>query len=138
MKLFLPIGILGLVSLAPLIAPKAYGQDQSIPFGKVCSSTDQVFAGACFTVRARLRPGADNVAIWIWPVGTRRYLGWAGAALRCPLPDKLRSLVTKDNKTVYADVVVRPVSQPQAGHMQFVCIASVSHMIVRDKPDDYR
>lgn len=108
-------------------------QGEYIPANQVCTSTDAVFVGPCFNFRARLQHGADNIIIWIWRVGTKRMLGYADGALRCTLPDNIDSVITTA-KTIYADIVVRPVSRAQPGHMQFVCIASATKLIVRDQP----
>jgi len=94
---------------------------------QICASTDSLFVGPCRSLRARLVPGADNIVIRIWPVGTRRLLGYAGRALECRLPSNLEVLM-KQGQTVFADVAVRPVSPARAGAMQFVCIASIEHL----------
>jgi hypothetical protein len=109
----------------------AHSQTDFISADQICASRDSTFVARCFSVHARLEPGGDNVAVWIWPVGTSRYLGYLGDGRGCALPPRLDSLMTV-GKTVYADIVVRPISRSRPGHMQFVCIAAVHKLIVRD------
>src|SRR5271165_4119311 len=42
-----------------------------------CKSNPHVIA-ACYTVHGRLKLGADTVRLWLWPVGTKRFLGVTG------------------------------------------------------------
>ena len=119
--------LLGLcVSLRPL-----HAQSDRIAADQICTSTDSIFIAPCRQFRARLTGGADNIAVRIWPVGTRRVLGYAGAALRCKLPENIESLMERET-TIFADVTIRPVSRDIPGHMQFVCIASATHVRVQD------
>ena len=38
------------------------------------------------------------------------------------------------SNVIYANIVVRPISKERPQHMQYVCIASASHVVVRDVP----
>ena len=76
--------------------------------------------------------GGDNILVRVWPVGTHRLLGWTNGEL-CELPDSIASLM-KAEKTVYADVTVRPLTSSRPGYMQFVCIARAEKTVVTDKP----
>ncbi len=109
-----------------------------IPAAQICRSSNSSFVGPCFTLHARLEQGADNIEVWIWPVGTHRFLGYLGYADLnrgddvCDLPPMLVSPL-KAGKTIFADVTVRPISRKQRGHMQFVCIAAAKHLVVLDR-----
>ena len=109
-------------------------QSNPIAAAQICASSAPFFVGPCVTIHSRLQRGAGNVGVWIWPVGTKRYLGWAGKALRCSLPTKIETL-TDSGKTVYANIAIRPVSRSRPGHMQFVCIASADNIVVGDGTD---
>jgi hypothetical protein len=115
------------ISVMPL---RANAQENSIPATEVCTSSAQFFVGACYIIHARLEQGADNIRLWIWPVGTKRYLGWAEKALRCSLPTQIEEL-TGSGKTVYANIAVRPVSKSRPGHMQYVCVASAKKSLLK-------
>jgi hypothetical protein len=113
-----------------LVASPLSAQGDVILANQVCASRDSIFVGPCRSFRARLVPGADNIMIRIWPVGSSRLLGYADGALRCGLPPMLE-LLMDEGKTVYADVSVRPVTPSHAGHMQFACVASADRMKVQ-------
>lgn len=115
----------------PLVASPLCAQSDLILANQVCASSDSIFVGPCRSLRARLVPGADNIRIRIWPVGSSRLLGYAGRALKCRLPPMLERLMDQ-GKTVYAEVSVRPVAPSQPGHMQFACVAAADHMKVQD------
>ena len=80
-------------------------------------------------MRARLEPGGDNILVRIWPVGTKRLLGWTNASV-CVLPAQIESLM-KEGKNAYAVVTVRPLTRSKPGHMQFVCVADARSIAVR-------
>jgi hypothetical protein len=102
----------------------------TIPAKNVCTSTSPSFAGPCKTIHARLRLGADTITVWIWPVGTKRYLGYPDWA-PCDLPT---NLALQQGNELYANIIVRPLSKQEPKHMQFVCIASASQVVARDVP----
>ncbi len=128
MRAFAILLALGLIAAAP-----ALSQGDTVSVDQICTSRDSTFVSPCFPVRARLEPGGDNVAIWIWPVGTTRYLGYLGDRGSCALPQRLAAIMEKDRVVAYANIVVRPTAKERAGAMQFVCIASVSRITVREK-----
>jgi len=121
-----------LLALGLIAAPRASSQGDTVSVDQICASRDTVFVAPCFPIRARLEPGGDNVAIWIWPVGTKRYLGYLGDGGSCALPRRLAAIMEND-RVAYANIVVRPTARTRAGYMQFVCIASVSRITVREK-----
>jgi len=106
--------------------------DARIPAKDVCGSSAPMFVGTCKPVRARMEIGADTISVWVWPVGTKRYLGYPDWA-KCKLPINVASRITLGN-VLYANIVVRPLSVEKPKHMQFVCIASASHIVVRSAP----
>jgi hypothetical protein len=114
-----------------LVASPLCAEGDLILANQVCASNDSIFVGPCRSFRARLVPGADNIRIRIWPVGSSRLLGYTDGALKCRLPPMLKHLMD-EGKTVYADVSVRPVTLSQPGHMQFACVASAEHMKAQD------
>jgi hypothetical protein len=72
--------------------------------------------------------GTPSYRIWI--VGTNRLLG-VTQSRGCIVPPLLDSLIGVEDKLVYADFVVRPVTVDQAGTMRFVCIASATRVTTR-------
>lgn len=111
--------------------------EEPIASADVCTAPAREFAGPCINVRARLQQGADNIWVYLWPVGTHRLLGYVGhtwerdAERPCVLPPSIVEALTA-GYVVYADVRVRPTSPARAGHLQYVCIAAVSHAVIRD------
>ena len=103
-----------------------------IPAREVCASSNTMFVGSCRSIRARLQRGADTISVWVWPVGTKRYLGYPDWA-QCRLPAAVALQLSQSN-VLYANIVVRPLSVAKPKHMQFVCIASASHIVVRGVP----
>lgn len=129
-------GLAGLVSLGWALQIQA--EPVTIAADQICASSDEHFVGPCFKIHARLQAGADNIVVWIWPVGTHRYLGYLGYAdlgrgdEPCDLPPVLISPL-QAYKTVYADVIVRPISRTRRHQMQLVCIAGANHLVVVDQ-----
>jgi hypothetical protein len=90
--------------------------------------------GACYSVHGRLSPGADTIQLRLWPVGTKRMLGVSdGPAINdaeSPLYPKTIVFPNVD-ETIYGDFQVCPFTQKREGEMQFVCIESASHLVVK-------
>ena len=134
-KWFTAVSGLVLVSWGSL----AHGQQAVGAANETCASKNPAFVGPCVTMRARLQHGGDNVVVRIWPVGTKRTLGYLGDGVspdgrdvHCQLPQAVEEAVVDEDKTVYADVTVRPITQSRPGAMQFVCIAAAKRVVVRD------
>jgi hypothetical protein len=125
--------LLALQAIAQDVSDIPTGQSGIIHADQICSSNNSMFVGSCFRLHARLEAGADNIMVWIWPVGTKRMLGYAGKALVCDLPKNITPFLSA-NKTIYTDIIVRPVSKSMPGYMQFVCIASATHLVIRNEP----
>ncbi len=90
--------------------------------------------GACFSVHGRVSQGADTVRLWLWPVGTKRFLGvTAGPTLDdADEPITPSNLRFKDRgEEIYGDFEVCPFTPERQGAMQFVCIESASKLLVK-------
>lgn len=98
-----------------------------------CKGNPKVI-GACYVVHGRLSRGADTVRLWLWPVGTKRMLGVTGGPTLddadAPIwPQSIQ--FTSGNEEVYADFEVCPFTPERKGAMQFVCIESASHIVIK-------
>jgi hypothetical protein len=79
-------------------------------------------AGECFKVRGRLRAYGANPPCRIWPVGTSHLLAVED-------PNALPSNVAcGEDFEVYADFAVCPLSAPEKGGMQSVCVVSAANL----------
>ena len=99
---------------------------------EVCSH-DSVFVGPCYTVHGRMYAANGSPSYRIWVVGTHRILGVHEGLgeTACSPPALLDSLVGKEDKVVYADFVVRPVTPDHPGWMRMVCVASARRIVTR-------
>ncbi len=91
-----------------------------IPADSVCTST-AAFTGPCTTIRGRVTLANGAFPVKIWPVGTRRLLGVDIS--RCELPKNIQRLV-EEEKDVYGDLEIRPLTASEPGVMKMVCLAS--------------
>jgi hypothetical protein len=91
-----------------------------IPAESVCTSTAQ-FTGPCTKIRGRITLANGGFPFKIWPVGTRRFLGVDIS--RCELPTNIQQFV-EEEKDVYGDLEIRPLTPSEPGVMQMVCLAS--------------
>ena len=105
----------------------AVGWSAEIPTGEICSRSGPPFVGSCYTLRGRMTAGADNIVVRIWPVGTKRLLGYADGALHCEFPKRVMDELAAGHQ-VYANIVVRPVTKSRPGVMQFVCVAAAHNI----------
>ena len=101
-----------------------------------CKANPKVI-GACYTVHGRLSPGADTVTVRLWPVETKRILGVIGG----PTLDDASFPIWPQNlsfeygdEDIYGDFEVCPFTPERKGVMQFVCIESASHVVVKRPP----
>jgi hypothetical protein len=125
-----------LLILVALVVPPALNGQQLMHVSpdSVCTHPG-LFVGPCTTVHGRLFLTNGTPNIRMWRVGTNRILGlWECSQTECgypcPLPQELDSLLLADY-TIYADFVVRPVTESKPGEMQMVCIASGTHIVTR-------
>lgn len=98
-----------------------------------CKGNPKV-VGACYTVHGRLSPGADTVTVRLWPVGTKRMLGVTGGPTLddASFPIWPQSLgFAHGDEDIYGDFEVCPFTPQRKGAMQFVCIESASHVVVK-------
>lgn len=85
------------------------------------------FVGPCFKIHARLQLGADTIEIWIWPLGTHRYLGYVGYVdlgsnkEPCGLPSGLLSPLLA-GRTIFANIIVRAISKKKRARAHAVCM----------------
>jgi len=99
--------------------------------------------GECFRTYGRMRfyNGTHNVRIW--PIGTRRLLGveYVPGSVENPTdehPDGIYWMPVELSDTstfgveIYGDFEVCPLSKKKPGAMQFVCVESAKHLIVKD------
>ena len=101
-----------------------------------CKGNPKV-VGACYAVHGRLSPGADTVTVRLWPVGTKRMLGVSRGPniddASFPIwPQSLR--FAHGDEDIYGDFEVCPFTPQRKGAIQFVCIESASHVVVKRPP----
>jgi hypothetical protein len=91
---------------------------------------------ACYSVHGRLSQGADSVALWLWPVGTKRMLGVSAGPRIEDAEDPIwpHGLKLPPDGEIYADFEVCPFTPERKGEMRLVCIESASHVVVRHYP----
>jgi hypothetical protein len=98
-----------------------------------CEGNPKV-AGACYSVHGRLNLGADTFELRLWPVGTNRMLGVSdGPAINdAENPIYPKNIVfPHGDETIYGDFEVCPFTSERKGAMQFVCIESAAHLVVK-------
>jgi hypothetical protein len=104
-------------------------QMPAIPLDSVCAYTTK-FVGPCYTVHGRLSGSNGAFAYKIWIVGTHRLLG-VDLSAGCVLPKALDDAVGAQEREVFADFVVRPLTPDRPGEMRRVCVASAARLVVR-------
>jgi hypothetical protein len=112
------------------------GTSRAIPEAQSCRSRAEVI-GKCFNVHGRLSVYNGTPSIRLWPLGTKRLLGVIDPAdvSNAPGPTILPADINGKldwNKDVFGDFIVCPLTRPQTGRMQTVCIASGKNLIVRE------
>lgn len=122
------VAILCVTSLLALQQQCAHSQIKA-----KCKGNPKV-VGACYSVHGRLNTGADTIQLRLWPVGTKRMLGVSdGPAINdaeSPLYPKTIKFSNGD-ETIYGDFEVCPFTPKREGEMQFVCIETASHLVVK-------
>jgi hypothetical protein len=98
-----------------------------------CKGNTKIVA-ACFAVHGRMTSGADTIELRLWPIGTKRMLGVSnGPAINDaehPVYPKTIRLPNGDER-IFGDFEVCPFTPKREGEMQFVCIESASHVVVK-------
>jgi hypothetical protein len=98
-----------------------------------CKGNPRV-VGTCYSVHGRLSPGADTIELRLWPVGTHRMLGVSdGPAINdAENPIYPQNIIfRRGDETIYGDFEVCPFTPEREGEMQFVCIESATHLVVK-------
>jgi hypothetical protein len=120
--------VLLVASFLALLQPNGYSE------GKPKCKGNPKVVGACYSVHGRLIPGADTIELRLWPVGTHRMLGVSdGPAINNaenPIYPKNIAFPNAD-ETIYGDFEVCPFTSQRKGAMQFVCIESAAHLVVK-------
>ena len=114
-------------------------KEEKIPLCK----GNPTLVGECFTVHGRMSfyNGTHNVRIW--PIGTHRLLGveYVPGSIDNPTeehPDGVYwmpialSKISTFGLEIYGDFDVCPLAKKRKGAMQFVCVESAKHLIVKD------
>ncbi len=110
--------LLGVIQYAA--AQEAITEVQNEPIGKP------------FRVHGRLSVYNGNPSCRIWIVGTNRILGIHEAEEECPVPPILFQVLKEDinDRLIYADFVVSPLTEYKEGVMQFVKVESAENVVV--------
>jgi hypothetical protein len=86
------------------------------------------------TVHGRLSLCNGTPSFRIWIVGTKRMLGIDQSGNEVPsMPQALRDLIINgDNRSVFADFVIEPLTPYKQGVMQTVRVVSASKIVVTE------
>ena len=120
--------VLLVASFLALQLPNGYSE------GKLKCKGNPKVVGACYLVHGRLTPGVDTIELRLWPIGTNRMLGVSdGPAINdAENPIYPKNLVfPHSDETIYGDFEVCPYTRERRGAMQFVCIESAVHLVVK-------
>jgi hypothetical protein len=85
--------------------------------------TDKRVVNSCFKVHGRLSNWNGNPTQRIWIIGSNRILGVRGDT---DLPKTLNDKLGDFDDIATADFEVCPLTPEKSGHIQIVCVASVS------------
>jgi hypothetical protein len=85
-----------------------------------------------FRVHGRLSVYNGSPSCRIWIVGTKRILGIHEAEKECPIPAPLSQVLEENlnDRTVYADFTVVPLTKAREGVMQIVTLKSAENTVV--------
>ena len=88
--------------------------------------------GEPFRVHGRLSVYNGTPSCRIWIVGTNRILGIREAEQECPIPPDLHQILKEDinDRLIYADFVVSPLTEYREGIMQIVSVESAENVVV--------
>ena len=119
--------ILYIALLASLLTAPLQSQQ-----GRLCKGNSDL-VGECFKLHGRVRI-VNGAGMVIWHIGTDRILG-VGDEDEI-IPDGLSKALSKPGdvygRDVFGDFEVCPLTKSKAGEMQVVCVASASHLVVRE------
>jgi hypothetical protein len=94
----------------------------------VCEGSPYIVA-PCFAIRGRLSFWNGTPSARIWPIGSKRLLGIHSDVM----PLALREKMTSFDSEAYANFYVCPYTHSKPGHVQFVCIQSWKHLVIRQR-----
>ena len=80
-----------------------------------------------------LTVGADSVRLWLWPIGTMRFLGVTAGPRIDDADDPIfpKNLKINPDDTIYGDFEVCPFTRERKGAMRLVCIESASKLVTK-------
>ncbi|MBN2317476.1 MAG: DUF4431 domain-containing protein [Acidobacteria bacterium] len=89
-------------------------------------------AAGSMQVHGRLSVYNGNPSCRIWIVGTKRILGIHEFEEGCPIPAELQQVLDEDidNRLIYADFVVQPLTERKDDVMQMVRFESAENIVV--------
>jgi hypothetical protein len=116
-----------LTLLAVLLTTYLHGQQ-----GRSCKGNPDL-VGQCFTVHGRVRI-VNGAGMVIWRIGTDRILRAEDEEII--IPDSLSKALSKPGdvygRDIFGDFEVCPLTKSKPGEMQTVCVASASHLVIRE------
>jgi hypothetical protein len=128
------VSVACLIAAAVMAAPLGAFAGGQPPRERACKNNSEQVA-PCFTIHGRLNYWEGNPSARIWRVGTHRILGVSDAHADVQqMPPGLEKKLAWDI-FIFGDFEVCPFTKEEPGVMQFVCIASASHLVVVDKRD---
>jgi hypothetical protein len=97
-----------------------------------CFENAKEAASESVRVHGRLSVYNGNPSCRIWIVGTKRILGIHEFEEECPIPAELHKILGEDvnNRLIFADFVVRPLTERKDGVMQMVRFESAENIVV--------
>jgi hypothetical protein len=124
-----------LILLSPSRGARAWEMHEDCG-DKRCAGNPHL-VGDCFTFHGTLRTYNGNPTLRIWRAGTKHLLG-AVCDEDPIIPENLRSELRNGSKASWdrdfgGDYEVCPFTREKAGWMQFVCVETVSNLVVYDR-----
>jgi hypothetical protein len=88
--------------------------------------------GEAFRVHGRLSVYNGNPSCRIWIIGTNRILGMHETQEECSIPSVLFQILKEDinDRLIYADFVVSPLTEYKEGVMQIVRVEFAENVVV--------
>jgi len=107
-------------------AVHSYSEEQS------ADNSSKEIAEEPLRVHGRLSVYNGTPSCRIWIVGTKRMLGIHEFEEECPIPSELHKILAEDinDRLIYADFVVRPLTERKDGFMQIVRFESAEDIVV--------
>lgn len=103
--------------------------------GQVFAASELKSVGDAIRVHGRLSAYNGNPSCRIWIVGDSRVLGIHEAEEECPIPPEIHKILSEDidDRAIYADFIVTPLSDYEAGVMQIVRVESAENIVVTNR-----